>query len=389
MPSFTRPDAGPTSRHVRRAGAITVGILAVLFGAMVSGGAVHAQDDAEGPVTEVRGTLRATDENGDDIVLEGVELVVTDAEGTEVGVAVSDSDGAWSLELPGEGTYSTFLKEETLPDGVSLRNVDNNPLTFDVREGDSRPNLFPIGERAAKTDNTIKAVQLAVDGVKLGLIIAMCCDRALADLRHDRPDQLRPRRDGHVRRHDRVPVPRDVASRVVGGWMTSLIVAALMAVIVSGVAGGLFNEFVWKTLRDTRRQPDLGARRVDRLLDLLPLHHAVPLRRSRRLLPRLPDPGEVVDFGVFTLGAEGPLHHRLLDARARRRRRSRCRRRGRARRCARSPTTATSPNRPGIDVEKVIRWVWVVGSALAGLGGVLFGLDRDRSAGRWASGSCC
>jgi branched-chain amino acid transport system permease protein len=31
----------------------------------------------------------------------------------------------------------------------------------------------------------------------------------------------------------------------------------------------------------------------------------------------------------------------------------------------------------GIDVEKVIRWVWIVGSALAGLGGVLFGLTEN------------
>ena len=30
----------------------------------------------------------------------------------------------------------------------------------------------------------------------------------------------------------------------------------------------------------------------------------------------------------------------------------------------------------GIDVEKVIRWVWIAGTALAGLGGVLFGLTE-------------
>jgi branched-chain amino acid transport system permease protein len=31
----------------------------------------------------------------------------------------------------------------------------------------------------------------------------------------------------------------------------------------------------------------------------------------------------------------------------------------------------------GIDVEQVIRYVWIVGSALAGLGGVLFGLTEN------------
>ena len=31
----------------------------------------------------------------------------------------------------------------------------------------------------------------------------------------------------------------------------------------------------------------------------------------------------------------------------------------------------------GIDVEQVIKYVWIVGSALAGLGGVLFGLTEN------------
>ena len=31
----------------------------------------------------------------------------------------------------------------------------------------------------------------------------------------------------------------------------------------------------------------------------------------------------------------------------------------------------------GIDVERVISWVWIAGSALAGLGGVLFGLTEN------------
>jgi len=37
----------------------------------------------------------------------------------------------------------------------------------------------------------------------------------------------------------------------------------------------------------------------------------------------------------------------------------------------------------GIDVERVTRWVWVAGSALAGLGGVLFGVTESFG---WDSG---
>src|SRR5690606_8476159 len=114
----------PRARRLGFAAAVAVGALLGLAGP------AHAQDDGDAPVdgdteapaTEVRGTLRATDEDGEDIFLEGVELVVTAADGTEIGLAVSDAEGNWSLGLPGAGEYSTLLREETLPEGVVLRN---------------------------------------------------------------------------------------------------------------------------------------------------------------------------------------------------------------------------------------------------------------------------
>ena len=141
--------------------------------------AASAQDDGatDGTTatgTEVKGTLRADDAAGEKYFLANVEFEVTDADGNVIGTAVSDENGEWSIPLPGAGTYKTFLLVETLPEGMSLRDAEKNPLTFEVNEGDSRPNLFPMGEKLLEATTTIKAVQLAVDGIKLGLIIAMC-----------------------------------------------------------------------------------------------------------------------------------------------------------------------------------------------------------------------
>ncbi len=352
----------------------------MLFGALVSGGVAQAQDDAAEPVTEVRGTLRATDENGEDIVLEGVELVVTDAEGIEVGVAVSDENGEWSLELPGAGTYSTFLKEETLPDGVSLRNPDNNPLTFEVRDGDSRPSLFPMGERAAKTDNTIKAVQLAVDGVKLGLLIGMCAiglsliygTTSLVNFAHG----------------EMVTFGAMVAylfhitwSGWLGwlpggeGWGSSLIVAAVMAVIIAGLAGGLFNEFVWKRLRNKGASlisalvVSIGFSILFRYIMLYFFGGRAGFYRDYRIQEKwsfgiftlAPKDAFIIVFSVFVLVGIGIGLEKTRAGKAMR---------------------AVADNRDlaessGIDVERVTRWVWVAGSALAGLGGVLFGITES------------
>ncbi len=381
MPSLTGPPQGTSALAARRAAVFVVTVIALLFGALAAGGGVaHAQDDAEEPVTSVRGTLRASDENGDEVLLEGVELVVTNAEGNEVGVAISDENGEWILELPGAGTYSTFLKEETLPEGVSLRNADNNPLTFDVRDGDSRPNLFPMGERAAKTDNTIKAVQLAVDGIKLGLLIAMAAiglsliygTTSLVNFAHGEMVTFGAMMGFlfHV-----------TWSGWLGwlpggdGWGSSLIVAALMAVIITGTAGGLFNQFVWKKLRDKGASlisalvVSIGFSILFRYVMLYFFGGRAGFYRDYRIQTKW-------SFGIFTLAPKDAfiivfsvavlvgIGIGLEKTRA-----------GKAMRAVADNRDLAESS--GIDVEKVTRWVWVAGSGLAGLGGVLFGITES------------
>lgn len=55
-----------------------------------------------------------------------------------------------------------------------MRNEGRDTLTgIDVDEGEAKNTLFPLGDARESTDNTIESVQLFVDGIKLGLIIAM------------------------------------------------------------------------------------------------------------------------------------------------------------------------------------------------------------------------
>jgi len=107
-----------------------------------------AQDDAG--ATEVGGTLKTKDAGGEDILVDGVTIIVSDESGAEVGQGVTDVEGLWSVALPGEGLYTVLLDEGTLPEGVDLRNPDRNPLEVDVNEGDSRTTLFPLGRSNGK-----------------------------------------------------------------------------------------------------------------------------------------------------------------------------------------------------------------------------------------------
>lgn len=349
-----------------------VASLLVALGVLGLTNPAHAQEGSgeetleETTGTEVKGTLRAQDADGEDVFLEGVEFVVSDADGNEVGRGVSDAEGNWSVGLPGAGEYTTLLVVETLPEGNSLRNPENNPLSFSVNDGDSRPNLFPLGEAAAKTDNSIKAVQLFVDGLKLGLIIAMCSiglsliygTTALVNFAH-----------GEMVTFGAMAAYLFHASGALG-FETSLILAGLLAVVLSGFAGGLFNGLVWRPLRNS------GASLISALV--VSIGFSIFLRyvmlyifggrdgfyRDYRIQTKwnfgwftlAPKDAFIMIFSVVVLVFVGVALEKTRAGKAMR---------------------AVADNRDlaessGIDVEKVITWVWVAGSALAGLGGVLF-----------------
>ena len=78
---------------------------------MSFGGSVTAQDD---PAETVGGTMRAKDDAGDPIFVEGVEFTVLDADGNEVGTGTTDAAGVWLVALPGSGVYSVQLNVDTL-----------------------------------------------------------------------------------------------------------------------------------------------------------------------------------------------------------------------------------------------------------------------------------
>ena len=146
--------------------------------------------------------------------------------------------------------------------------------------------------------------------------------------------------------------------------MSSLIVSAILAVIITGVAGGLFNEFVWKKLRDSGASlisalvVSIGFSILFRYLMLYFFGGRAGFYRDYRIqeqdrLPMVHD------------GTERHLHHDLLGGRAvavgiaLQKTRA-----GKAMRAVADNRDLAESS--GIDVEKVIRWVWVVGSALAG-----------------------
>lgn len=355
------------SRRGVRVGTMIAVLSASLIGLLALGAPASAQDENG----EIKGSLSTRDAEGEKIGVGDVVFIISDPSGNEVGTGTTDENGDWSVSVP-VGTYSVLLDVSTLPEGVDLRNPDKNPAEVVIdTPGKSKGALFPLGEAAVSEVTAIEWVQLFVDGLKLGLLLAMCSiglsliygTTGLTNFAHG----------------EMVTFGAMMAYlfHVTGvfGWQSSLLVAAVFVLFITGVAGGVFNQFVWRPLR--RRGVSLIAALVVSIGFSIFLRYVMLYRfggragfyRDYRIQEKWDfvwftvAPKDLVIMGlsvVILVGVGSALQFTRI---------------GKAMR-------AVSDNRDlaessGIDVEKVIRWVWVSGSALAGLGGVMFGVTES------------
>ena len=114
---------------------VLAAVVAILGPAMAGYGAASAADDLviQGVLVEADGTA-----------VPGVTVSVT-AENGFNSSGVSDDQGQWAVSVPEAGQYTVLLLTETLPDGVSLRDEERNPLTVNLLAS-SRTVQFPLGE---------------------------------------------------------------------------------------------------------------------------------------------------------------------------------------------------------------------------------------------------
>ena len=342
------------ARSVRNA----VALVAVAVLSLFLFGSAHAQDGEGGEAFS--GTLRF---NGEPV--EGVRVSVVDAAGEAVGEAVSGSDGRWQIALPGPGTYRATIDTGTLPEGISLRDPERQTLEVTVTTGRSRPLIFALGEPVGGGPTVgEKLAQAVLNGVKFGLIIAMCAIGlslifGLTGLINFAHGEL-------------------VTLGAILAWYFNadtfgapLILAGVLAIVVAGAVGGGIEFSLLRPLRGRR----LGGFQFMVVTIGLSL-----LARHVMLLFFGPDRERYVDYALQAEWTFGPfavtprdftimaLSAVILIAVAVFLQRART---GKAiRAVADNPELAESS---GIDVDRVILIVWVAGAALAAVGGVFFG----------------
>lgn len=336
---------------------MTVAFFALLA---VASTAVAQSDPTQG----VKGVLRH-----EDSPVAGARIVVETEDGQSVGEVTTGPDGSFALAIAEPGRYRATLDADSLPEGVGLRDPERATLEFPVRTGAQRTLIFALGERVDRGSILWPRIaqQLAF-GLRFGLIIAITAiglslifgTTGLVNFAHS---EL-------------------VTFGGVTAWYLNargpgipLIAAGAIAVALGGVLGGLLDRGLWRPLRV--RRTGLIQMLVISIGLALVLRHVIliffggrnqtyvdyTVQQAVKIGPISLTPRDLVVMGL-SLAALIGIGLLLQGTRL-----------GKAMR-------AVSDNRDlaessGIDVQRVILYVWIFGGALAAMGGVFVGVTEN------------
>ena len=144
---------------------------------LLSATPAHAQDDGLMIRAQVRDQQRDAAGRADNQPVAGVTITVVDADGNEVASGVTDAEGVVLLDVPARADYVVRLDEETLPDGLGIaaNSLAEQTVTQDSFTTNTKIVNFFTGESQSGGQTGIeKLAQRLADGIRLGLVIAMC-----------------------------------------------------------------------------------------------------------------------------------------------------------------------------------------------------------------------
>ena len=343
--------------HAGRRRGLVVRLLLVAAFALGLAAFVPGVAQAEGE--QVLGTLQ-TSRSGP---IEGVEIVVTTPDGAEVGSTETDEDGRWAIDVPGPGQYTVTLDADALPDDVVLTGEDSRTVTVDL--GRRQPVQFGLDDGSGGSGGgNVEAIQLLVDGLRFGLLIAMCAvglslifgTTGLTNFAHG----------------ELVTIGAVIAWYINVSLGVPIVVAALLAMIAGAGVGALNELGLWRPLR--RRGTGLIAALVVSIGLSLLLRYSIQIVYGGFSNPYSGlGTSRAVDYGLFRLTNQSLISIIIsvvvLVLVAVMLQRTKI---GKAMRAVADNRDLAASS--GINVNRVILVVWMMGGSLAALGGVLLGI---------------
>ncbi|MTA81285.1 MAG: branched-chain amino acid ABC transporter permease [Actinobacteria bacterium] len=307
----------------------------------------------------------------------GVKIVIS-GNGAEV-IAVTDADGKWNAAVTTAGTYTLTLDEATLPAGVTMKSEATQ--TRDITLGFNKGAVFTVNggtdggesstdgdtgsgtETAATGFNWDRLAQQSVSGLRLGLLLALASiglsliygTTGLSNFAHA----------------EQVTLGGLLAFTFSNVMGINIFLTTAIVVVLTGFTGWIQDVIIWKPLR--KKGLSLTQLLIVTIGLALALQYAFQIFYGARTLRIVLANPETVTFGPVTLTIESlwamgvsivviaAVGYFLTRTRT-----------GRATRAVSDNPALASAS--GIDVDRIIRLVWIMSAALAGLSGVMLGL---------------
>jgi branched-chain amino acid transport system permease protein len=369
--------------------------MAVLLGGLLTGflGLALFQSPAQAADYALRIQVKeqSRDANGktDNQPVSGVSVTVTDADGNEVGTGETDDEGVALIPVPDRGDYTVTLDESTLPEGQTLdaKSPAVQTVTKDSFVTTTKIINFFTGESQSVSQTFVERLtQRILDGIRLGLVLAMCAvglslifgTTGLTNFAH-----------GEVVTFGGLAVfVFNITGLSFLGFLSFLpgvteqgtfhiLWAAPIGVVLGGLFGWALNAAIFSKLRHrgiglvTQMVLTVGLSILLRNFFLSRFggrtrpYREFTLQRAWEIGPISITPRDAVvsllSLIILVSVALGLRYTRLGKA---------------TRAVSDNPDLASAT---GIDSERVIRLVWILGGALAAIGGVFRGLDEQAS----------
>jgi neutral amino acid transport system permease protein len=305
--------------------------------------------------------------------ISGVDVILTKPDGSTE-TQTTEDDGKFSFQVTESGEYLVGIDEETLPKGIEFKpprddlrgDGDTLKVTVDlstVQKASQVANL-EVGPPAPEARSTLdKVTQSAFNGLRLGLLLALASvglsliygTTGLSNFAHA----------------EQVTLGGMLAYLFINVNGLNLWVGAVVVVILCGFTGWFQDRVLWQPLR--RRGLGLTQMMIVTIGLSLAMQYTYQYLVGSQTVRVVTDNPTVTSFGPITTTDQslvamlisaivlGGVGFALLRTRI-----------GRATRAVSdNPALAQAS---GIDTDKVIRLVWTVAMALAGLSGILYAL---------------
>lgn len=347
-----------------------LGVLTFLVSFPGGANAATNEDEDDARPEVVVGAVRDQykDDTGKKVVenVPNVEVIITAEDGVEVARLVTDGEGEFRTEVPGPGRYVVEVNVETVPVGMEIVDSTKTPRTIIVNPESQTTAIFFLGANTTQSVSRWPLLPQALfNGIRLAAIIAICsiglalvyATTGLSNFAHG----------------------ETMTFGAFAAWtlnvkagMPFLVSAAIATALTAAVSAGM-ERGIWRPMR--KRRSSLTSMMIVSIGLALGIRYLFQFFYGARYTNYSAfGRQETLDFGplnatprtlwVITICIALSLlvSAWLLQTRQ-----------GRAiRAVADNPALASST---GINSDNVILYVWLVGGSLAGIGGVLYGLD--------------